>query len=101
MAWSPGVPALPGPCYWLVTSGTPVGWRGGCPALGLVRGAMCHYCLGGCSALVVCVRRSRLVRGGLGPVLGVVSSLFPPARPAFPAQCVAGRPVWVLLILAR
>ena len=38
--------------------------------------------------------------GGLGPVLGVVSSPFPPARPAFPALCVAGRPVWVSLILA-
>ena len=65
-AWSPGVPALPGPCYWLVASGTPVGWRGGCLALGLVRGAMRHYCLGRCSALVVCVRRSRQVRGGWG-----------------------------------
>ena len=39
--------------------------------------------------------------GGWGPVPGVVSSLFPPARPAFPALCVAGRPVWVSLILAR
>ena len=39
--------------------------------------------------------------GGLGLVPGVVSSLFPPARPAFPALCVAGRPVWVSLILAR
>ena len=42
----------------------PVGWRGGCLALGLVRGAVCHYCLGRCSALVVCARRSRPVRGG-------------------------------------
>ena len=33
-AWSPGVPALPGPCYWLVASGTPVGCRGACLALG-------------------------------------------------------------------
>ena len=39
--------------------------------------------------------------GGLGPVPGVVSSLFPPAQPAFPPLCVAGRPVWVSLILAR
>ena len=31
--------------------------------MGLVRGAVRHYCLGGCSALVVCVRRSRPVRG--------------------------------------
>ena len=39
--------------------------------------------------------------GGLGPVPGVVSSLFPPAHPAFPALCVVSRPVWVSLILAR
>ena len=26
-AWSPGAPAPPGPCYWLVASGTPLGWR--------------------------------------------------------------------------
>ena len=32
---------------------------------------------------------------------GVVSSLFPPARPAFPALYVAGRRVWESLILAR
>ena len=61
--WSPGAPAPPGPCYWLVASGTPVGWRGCCLALGLVRGAVRHYCLGGCSALVVCARRSQPVRG--------------------------------------
>ena len=65
-AWSHGVPAPPGACYWLVASGTPLGWRGGCLALGLVRGAVRHYCLGGCSALVVCARRSRPVRGGRG-----------------------------------
>ena len=29
-AWSPGAPGPPGPCYWLVASGTPLGWRGGC-----------------------------------------------------------------------
>ena len=31
-AWLPGAPAPPGPCYWLVASGTPLGWRGGCLA---------------------------------------------------------------------
>ena len=31
-AWSPGAPAPLGPCYWLVASGTPLGWRGGCLA---------------------------------------------------------------------
>ena len=62
-AWSPGEPALPGPCYWLVASGTPLGWRGGCLAWGLGRGAVRHYCLGGCSAPSVCARRSRPVWG--------------------------------------
>ena len=65
-AWSPGVSALPGLCYWLVASGTPVGWRGGCLAVGLVRGAMRHYYLGRCSAPSVCARRSRPVRRGWG-----------------------------------
>ena len=27
-----GEPAPPGPCYWLVASDTPLGWRGGCLA---------------------------------------------------------------------
>ena len=31
-AWLPGAPAPPGPCYWLVASGTPFSWRGGCLA---------------------------------------------------------------------
>ena len=52
-AWSPGVPAPPGPCYWLVASWTPLGRRRGCLAVWLVRRTVCHYCLGGCSALVV------------------------------------------------
>ena len=62
--WSPGAPAPLGPCYWVVASGTPVGWRGGCLAFGLERGAVRHYCLGGCSALVVCARRSQPIPGG-------------------------------------
>ena len=77
MRGRPGLPALPGPCYWLVASGTPVGWRGGCLALGLVRGAMCHYCLGRCSALVVCVRRSRPVREGWGRCRVLCLPCFP------------------------
>ena len=82
-ASSPGVPALPGPCYWLVASGTPVGWRGGCLALGLVRGAVRHYCLGRCSALVVCVRRSRPVRGGWGRCRVLCLPCFPLPAPRF------------------
>ena len=31
-AGSAGAPAPPGPCYWLVASRTPLGWRGGCLA---------------------------------------------------------------------
>ena len=77
-----------------------MGWRGRCLALGLVRGAVRHYCLGGCSALSVCARRSRPVWGGR-PGVGVISSPFPPPRPECPALCVAGRPVRVLLVLAR
>ena len=82
-AWSPGASALPGPCYWLVASGTPVGWRGGCLALGLVRSAVRHYCLGGCSALVVCARRSRPVRGGWGWGLVLCLPRFPLSAPRF------------------
>ena len=35
-----------------------MGWRRGCLGIGLVRGAVRHYCLRGCSALVVCARVS-------------------------------------------
>ena len=48
-----------------------------------------------------CVRGARGWFGGLEPVPGVVSPPFPPSRPACPALCVAGRPVWVSLTLAR
>ena len=54
--WSPGLPAPPGPCYWHVTTGIPMGWCRGCLAAGLVRSTVCYYCLCGCSALVVGVR---------------------------------------------
>ena len=60
-AWSPGLPAPPGPSYWLAASRTPMGWRGSCLAAELVRSTVCYYCLGGCSALVLCARPSRLV----------------------------------------
>ena len=86
-AWSPGAPALPGPCYCLVASGTPVGWRGGCLALGLVRGAVRHYYLGGCSALVMCARRSRLVQGGWGQCRVLCLPGFPLPAPRF-LRCV-------------
>ena len=42
--------------------------------MGLVRRAVRHYCLGGCSALVVCARRSRPVRGAPA---GVWCCVFP------------------------
>ena len=86
-AWSPGVPAQPGLCYWLVASGTPLGWRGVCLAVGLVRGSARHYCLGGCSALFVCVQRSRQVWGaGAGAGFCVLS--VPPVPPCVPrAPC--------------
>ena len=34
-AWSPGAPAPPGPCYWLVASGTPFGLARRQPSLGV------------------------------------------------------------------
>ena len=89
--WAPGVPAPPGPCYWLVASGPPLGWRGGCVAVGLVRGNLCHYCLGGCSALVVCVRRSRQVWGVEAGAGSCVSPVPPPLSLRF--SCCVGRVV--------
>ena len=86
-AWSPGAPAPPGPCYWLVASGTPLGWRGGCLAQGLGPGAVRHYCLGGRSAPSVCARRSRPVRGGLGRHLASCLFRFPLPAPRVP-RCV-------------
>ena len=51
--------------------------------MGLVRGAMRHHCLGRCSALVVCVRRSRPVRGGLGRCRVLCLPCFPLPAPRF------------------
>ena len=77
-----------------------MGWRGGCLAVGLVRGTVCNYCLGRCSALVVCARRLRQV-WGVGAGAGSNVSPVPPFHfPAFPALCVAGRSIWVSLTLA-
>ena len=56
--------------------------------MGLVRRAVRHYCLGGCSALVVCARRSRLVWGGWGRC-----RLSCPPRSPLPAPRVP-RCVW-------
>ena len=86
-AWSPGLLAPPGPCYWLVASGTPLGWRRSCLAVGLVRGAVRHYCLGGCTALVVCAQRSRPVRGGWGRCRVLCLPRFPLPAPLF-LRCV-------------
>ena len=98
--WSPGVPAPPGPCYWLVGSRTSTGWRGGCLAAGLVRSTVCYYCLGGCSALVVCAPRLRQVRGVAAGADSHVSPLPPQPSPALLAVRVAGRPVRVSLPFA-
>ena len=75
--WSPGEPAPPRPCYWLVASETPLGWRGGCLTQGLGHGAVRHYCLGGCSAPSVCARRSRPVRGARAGTRCCVSRVSP------------------------
>ena len=85
-AWLPGVPALLGLCYWLVATGTPMGWRGGCLAAGLVRGSVRHHCLGWCTALSVCARRSRLVKRAMP-----VPLLVAPPPLAVPPSCPSRR----------
>ena len=86
-ALSPGVPAPPGPCYWLVASGTPLGWRGGCLAVQLVRDAVCHYGLGRCRALVACALCWRQV-WGLGAGAGSRVSPVPPSLHLRSPRCV-------------
>ena len=87
-AWSPGAPALPGPCYWLVASGTPLGMRGGCLAYWLGRSAVRQYCLGGCSAPSMCLpchlRPSALepARAQCGAIGEAVLPLCPPLCPS-------------------
>ena len=88
-AWSPGLLAPPGPCYWLVASGTAMGWGGGCLAAALVRSTVCYYCLGGCSALVVCVRPSRQALG-VGAGAGSRFSPWAPPFPRFPRGACCG-----------
>ena len=74
-AWSPRMPALRGRCYWLVASGTTIGWRrGGCVAAGQARSAVSHYCLGTCE------------RGAPGRSEGDASSPTPPL--VFPPSLV-------------
>ena len=86
-AWSPGVPAPPGPRYWLVASRTPLGWRGGCLAVGLVRGTACHYGIGRCSALVLCARRLLQVLGVGAGAGSCVSPVPHSVSPRYP-RCV-------------
>ena len=56
--------------------------------MGLVRGAERHYCLGRCSALVVCARRSRPVQRGWGRYWLLCLLRFPLPAPRFP-RCVS------------
>ena len=55
--------------------------------MGLVRGSVRHYCLGGCSALFVCARRSRPVQGGWGRCRVLCLPRFPLPAPRF-LRCV-------------
>ena len=77
-----------------------MGWRRGFLAAGLVLNCVPDCCLGRCSALWVCARRSpQVARAGLVP------PLVPPTRPrcpflAFLAVLVAACPVGVSLVLA-
>ena len=90
-AWSPGLLAPPGPCYWLVATGTPMGWRGVCLAARLVPSTVCYYCFRECCALVVCARLCKSVGSGPVPALaplfpgvprGACCGLFPPGVPS-------------------
>ena len=55
--------------------------------MGLVRGAVRHYCLCGCSALAVCARRSRPVPGDGGRCRVLRLPRFPLSAPRF-LRCV-------------
>ena len=55
--------------------------------MGLLCGALRNYCLGGCSALVVCARCSRPFRGGWGRFRVLCLPRFPLPAPRFP-RCV-------------
>ena len=55
--------------------------------MGLVGGAVCHYCLGGCSAPVLCAWRSRPVWGGWGRCRVLCLPRFPLRAPRF-LRCV-------------
>ena len=57
----------------------------------LVRGTVCHYCVGGCSALVLCARRSRQV-WGVGASAGSRDSPVPPPLPPRSPQFVCRSP---------
>ena len=107
--WLPGVPALPGPCYWLVASGIPMVWHGGGLAAGMVRGALRHYCPGPCW----CVFDGRGWLGGRG--LCRFSSpppiAFPHSRPSrcelrvtrsgCPLSSPAGKPFHVVCVFGE
>ena len=74
-----------------------MGWRRGCLAAGLLRSTVCYYCLGGCSALVVCARHApQLWR----VQAGARSRFSPWSSLAFFAVHVAGCPVQVSLPFA-
>ena len=71
--------------------------------MGLVRSTVCYYCLGGCSALVVCARRSRLAWGVWAGAGSCISPWAPPcprvprgaccglSRPGVPSLCLPVR----------
>ena len=84
VAWGAGAA---GPVLMACRQWDPVGWRRGCLAAGLVRGAVRHYCLRGCSALVVCARRLRPVRGGWGRCRVLCLPRLPLPAPRF-LRCV-------------
>ena len=84
-AWSPGAPAPLGPCYWLVASGTPLGWRGGCLGVGEWRSAPLLLWRVQCPVRVCAALTAGL--GGSGRYLVLCPSRFPLPAPHVP-RCV-------------
>ena len=85
VAWVAGAagPVVLAPCQWEPDG---LGWR--LPSRRACASRRRHYCLGGCSALLVCARRSGLVRGDRA---GALSCLPPPCLsipPSHPCRCV-------------
>ena len=87
-SWSPGAPAPPVPCYWLVASGTPLGWRVQCPVR--VYAALAAGSGGSGRYLVLCLSRFPL------PAPRVPRCVWRAVPSACPLPSLAGTPFHVV-----